>query len=362
MPSSRVEWHGGRAALAALAPRWDELASGDPTPYSASDWLLPWLDAFAGRRRAVLCTVWRGAELVAGLPLLRAGAGRLATPTNDHTPVFRPVFRDADALATLLAAVVDGAGGGALRVGALDADDTTATALLSAAQGRERRTLVEPQHVSPYVDLTVGEDAYRQAMRKRLADQERRRRRLHRDHTVRVLAVERPAGLERHLEQGFRLEAAGWKGRAGSAILSSPVTAAFYRDLARRQDRLGQLRVSALWVDGELAAFDLALVAGGRYHLLKTTYDEQRRHLGTGMILRLEVVERCFALRLDRHEFLGPDMAWKRVFANGARRHCAVNVFGPGAVGATTAAYRTVGRPLLRTAYRGLRTRLREHR
>lgn len=357
MPPDGVDWQEDGAALAALAPAWDAVAAADPMPYARTPWLLPWLAAFAGRRRVLLCTVWRGGELVAGIPLLAAGGRRLVAPVNDHTPHFRPVFRDDDALHELLAAVV-GATRGTVRVAALSEGGRTAAALVGTAPQAGSRTLVEPQHVSPFVDLSSGEVGWRREAKSRLAEYERRRRKLRREHDVQLVTVDRPADLERHLERGLELEAAGWKGRAGSAILSSPVTTSFYLDVARRHDALGQLRVSALYVDGELAAFDLALLSDGRYHLLKTAYDERRRSLAPAMVLRLEVLDRCFALRLDRHEFLGPDMAWKRVFANGERRHCAVNVFAPTAAGAASGVYRAYARPLLRSLHRTARAHL----
>lgn len=353
MLSTRTEWSEGAAALAALGPEWDELA-GRAWPFVRSDWLLPWLSAFARRRSLVVCQVRRGTELVAAVPLLRSPGGRLEAPVNDHTPVFLPLFRDLASLERLTEALAARADA-SVRLASVPADDAAVALLVAAGRAGSQRTQVEPAHVSPFVELQGGAVAYRKLVGSRVAEHERRRRKVRREHDVSTLAVARPDDLGRQLREGLALEAAGWKGRQGTAVLSSARTTAFYCEVARRFDARGELVLSQLRVDGGLAAFDLALLADGRYHLLKTAYDEQRRRLGLGMVLRLDVLDRCFALGLESHEFLGPDMAWKRVFASGARAHCSVSVYGGGLLGTVEAAYRRRARPLLRSAYRRLR-------
>ena len=351
--STRVEWCEGAAARAALDVEWDELADG-VSPFVRSDWLLPWLDAFAGRRKLVVCRVRRGAQLVAAAPLLLGPGQRLAAPVNDHTPSFLLTARDLDSTGRLLEALVSRASG-SVRLASLPLESGAVERLVELGRTSGRQTLVEEAHTSPYVDLAGGPQAYRALVKSRVSEHERRRRKLRREHDVETEAVARPEELGRRLDEGLALEAAGWKGEQGSAVLSSPTTDGFYREVARRFDARGELVLSSLRVDGTLAGFDLALLSGGRYCLLKTAYDEQRRRLGPGMVLRLDVLDRCFDLGLDRHDFLGPDMAWKRVFSTGARAHCSVSVFGSGPVGAAESAYRRFVRPLLRTAYRRAR-------
>lgn len=353
MPSREVVWHAGRSALIALEREWDALAAQSTMPYTSTQWLLAWLDAFAPEKRLVICTVWEGSALVAGLPLLRSSSGRLTAPCNYHSPQFRPVTRDTPSAEALVEAVLD-ATPTALEIRALPCDDAFLTALRAAALRRGLSLLVEPEHVSPVVNLRGGFEAYRSAVGSRLKEYERRRRKAIREHDTEFVLVARPEDLEHQVEAGLRLEAAGWKGRGGSAILSRPQTEAFYRDVVRRFDARQQLRISALWIDGELAAFDLALLVHDRYHLLKTAYDERHRSLAPGMVLRIAVVERCFELGLSAHEFLGPDMSWKRVFTDEDRPHCAVRVYGRGVGSRAALAYRKQLRPRLRSGYRAV--------
>lgn len=359
MASRRVEWRAGAGALGEVAPQWDDLVdhcAGAAAPYMSSGWLRCWAGAFGGRRRLVLCTVWEGSALVAGVPLLRSPGGRWAAPVNDHTPLFRPMAIDDAARSILVDGLLDNVTS-TLEVRALPADDEFVTTLLAAASRRRLRAVVEAEHVSPLVDLTAGEAHYRAVVGSRLKEYERRRRKACREHAVRFDAVVRPQNLDQYVEAGLRLEAAGWKGTAGTAILSSPATERFYRELVQVLDAAGRLRLSALWIDGEMAAFDLALLDQGRYHLLKTGYDERLRTLAPGMLLRLAVIERCLELRLSAHEFLGPDMPWKRVFTDQARSHQAVRIQDRGIAGTSAHAYRRWVRPALRESYRAVQAR-----
>ena len=58
------------------------------------------------------------------------------------------------------------------------------------------------------------------------------------------------------LEDGLRLEAAAWKGGAGTAILADPAVSRFYRLFAERAAERGWLRLNFLRSAGRPAAFD----------------------------------------------------------------------------------------------------------
>jgi CelD/BcsL family acetyltransferase involved in cellulose biosynthesis len=178
------------------------------------------------------------------------------------------------------------------------------------------------------VDTRGSFDAYRAAMKGRWRELERRGRKLEREHDVRYELITGPDDLGAALARGLAVEASGWKGAGGTAILSAADTHAFYRAVARGFHATGRLKLSELWLDGRVVAFDLSLLHRGRLHLLKTGYDERVRSLGPGLVLRRAVIERCFELGLEAHELLGDDMPWKRLFATSERRHRRFTAFG----------------------------------
>jgi CelD/BcsL family acetyltransferase involved in cellulose biosynthesis len=178
---------------------------------------------------------------------------------------------------------------------------------------------------------------------------------MRRDHEAEFTIVEPPLELDGELTDGFRVEASGWKGREGTAILSAPGTEMFYRELGRVFHRRGELHLSRIVLDGETAAFDFCILHRRRLYLLKTGYDERFRRLAPGLVIRLAVIERCFELRLDSHELLGRETKWKRKFANESRDFTILRTYPRGAIGTSKFAYRAHMRPRLKQAYRRLR-------
>ena len=352
----RTEWIDDASRLAALQEPWDRLAGVDPTPFARHAWLTAWWRAFGDGRRMRICAVSDGDELVAALALAAPARGRTLTAmANAHSPAFRPLARDdagREALADALLAAHQ-----PLVVPALPARAPEGRALIRAMERRGARSVLEPDYVSPVTDTVGSFDDLRTTMKKHWRELERRGRKMRREHDVEERLVERPADLPAELETGLALEAAGWKGRAGTAILTDNATAAFYRDVAAAFNAAGELRFSALTMDGRLVAWDYALLHRGRYFLLKTAFDEDLRTLAPGLVLRRSVIERCFGLGLESHEFLGGDMEWKRLFATGEREHFVWRCYPPGLAGAAARRYRQAIRPRLRAAYVWARSR-----
>jgi CelD/BcsL family acetyltransferase involved in cellulose biosynthesis len=356
--SQRVEWIDDERRLSELALDWDVLSREcDRTPFTRYAWFSAWWTAFAGGRRLAVCTVRRGGALVGVLPLARL-RGRLEGP-HVNAPLFRVLAADGAALGALVDAALQAAGD-ELIVPSLAHDDPAVPMLLSRARGRP--TLLEAVHTSPIVDTNGDFEEFRRLTRPRWGyPLERLRRKMEREHESRFVTVERPGDLEQMLQSGFEVEHSGWKGKAGTGILSTPQNEAFWRGIAHNFDRSDETRLSAIVLDGRMAAFDLCVLVERRLYLLKTGYDEQLAKLRPGLVLRLAVIERCFALQLAAHELLGHTSAWKAMFATDERRHVCVRSYARRPLPAGRYAYRRV-RPRLLDAYRLTRSALARRR
>jgi len=344
-----VEWVTEAGRLAEIERAWDELA-GPGNPFMSAAWLDAWRRGFAPDLPLHVGLVWRGEDLLAGLPLVRSGRRHLAM-ANDHSPSFAPLACDLSALEEVTAAALRAAGG-VLALPAVPGDH----ALLASGAGRWR-ALTSPDVVSPVIDLEGTYEQWRETTRGRWrAPLERLGRKMARDHVAEVRLVEAPEDMEAALSAGFALEAAGWKGSGGTAILSAPETSMFYRSLAETFHARGELRTSSITLDGRLAAFQLALLCDGRLYQLKSAYDESRRRLAPGLVLHLKVIERCFELGLDACEILGDRAEWKAKFATSERPHVVWTGYDRG--GVQTARYVTRrGRRAAGAAVRRLRVR-----
>lgn len=357
-PAPTVEWITDRSGLEELGGEWDDLLPADARPFDLHCWYLNWWDAFGGPLELAVCAVRREGRLAGVLPLVRDGS-ELLPLANGHSPVFRPLYADREAGDRLIEAAVE-KGGSNLRLAALPVGEPCLEQFEAAARECSLASLLEAGAVSPIVDTSGDFEAWRKLSKPRWgAPLERFRRKMGRDHEAEHVTVAEPVDLEAELEEGFRVEASGWKGEAGTAIVSSPETEAFYRGIAGAFADRGELRLSRIALDGETAAFDLCLLHRGRLYLLKTGFDERFRKLAPGLVMRLSTIERCFELGLDAHELLGEESEWKLKFATGDREHVGLRLFGRGPAGAAKRLYRSRARPSLKRAYRRVRSRSR---
>jgi CelD/BcsL family acetyltransferase involved in cellulose biosynthesis len=346
----QVEWIDEPRRFAELGEQWDRLAARQRAPFSRHAWFWAWWNAFGTGGQLSVCAVWRAERLVAALPLWRRG-GALRAMANVHTPVFQVpacdhAAREAAFSATLTAAP------GALEVEALASTDSALQALATHSRGAGHVALVEPLHTSPIVDLNADFAAYTRLHPTRCRKLAKLGRKMRRDHQADVALLEAPSDLEGELDRAFALESAGWKGATGTAIVSAEETSRFYRSVARAYHRLGQLRLSTVVLDGELAAFDLCLLHGGRLWTLKGAYDESYRRLSPGMVLLLWEIERSFELGLEAVELLGDIEEYKLAFATSEREHRRFQAYRRRPASLARFAYRRWARPVLRHGYR----------
>jgi CelD/BcsL family acetyltransferase involved in cellulose biosynthesis len=353
-----VEWVHDPGRFAELQTEWDALARIDGTPFSRHAWYSAWWQAFGAGRELHIAALWDHDGLAAAFPLCREHR-RLEAMANVHTPSLRLPARDPAALERVARAAIAARGPAGerleLAVPAVPASHPLIDVLARGTRAAGRLTLVERQHTSPRVDTGGSWEEYRRTMRPKWESVARKRRKMRREHEVSMELMQCPRDLDGPLAAGLELERSGWKGRNGTAVLSSVPTRTFYLAVARAFHATKELSLSQLTIDGELAAFDLCLEVGGRLYLLKTGYDERRSVLAPGMVMRLSVVERCFELGLRSHELLGDEAGWKRRFATGEEEHRVVRVYPRRALPAARYGYRRAVRPVLRGAYRRLR-------
>lgn len=355
MTRLRTEWITDVQRFREIGEAWDRLATLDGGPFSLHRWYDAWWEAFGAGAEMSSIALWDGDDLAAALPL-RTDGRELLLLANSHTPVASPLHRDGEALDALTREVA--AADGHLVLPRLAVADPATAKLVESGRRAGRLALVEPDQISPFVQITGTWEGYRERMKRRWSSSERKARKMAREHDATFIIVEPPSDLDRQLTRGFEVEASGWKGRAGTAILSTPETERFYRTIARAYRAAGELAISEIALDGHCVAFDLCLLHRQRLYLLKTGFDESYAPLSPGLVLRQQVVRRCFELGLETHELLGDDTEWKRRFSTGVRHHTAVQLLRRTPVGISRYGYRRFARPLMRSAYRSAKARL----
>ncbi|HEX6420802.1 MAG TPA: GNAT family N-acetyltransferase [Acidimicrobiales bacterium] len=335
---------GPALADSAVVREWDALVdrSDEPRPWLRPGWVLAWWRAF-GRGRLALLTLRRSGRPAALVPLARTRRG-VSSPTNYHTPAFDVVAEDPDAGRRLVEEVFRSRPGH-VRLRFLPAEGQAAAAVRATAGACGYRLVERTLARSPYVDADATWQDYRDTLGGKLRRElRRRRRRLEAQGRVTVTIDGEREGLDELLDECFRIEAIGRRGRGG-AIASDTATASFYREACAWAADHGMLRIARLRLDQRAIAFDLAFEERGRHYLLKTGYDPGFAPLALGLLLRAEMIERAFGTGLRSYEFLGTDEAWKLAWARSVRELVELRAFGPTVSGTAGWAATTYLRP-----------------
>jgi len=170
----------------------------------------------------------------------------------------------------------------------------------------------------------------------------RQHNRLAEEGTLAFERVEGAEGIADWTAEFLALEAAGWKGEAGSALASAPDTAALFEAALAGAAAAGRLERLALRLDGRaIAMLANFLTAPGAYSY-KTAFDEAYARFSPGMLLQLEnlaLLERDGIRWADSCAAEGHPMI-ERLWRD-ARRMASINI--------------AIGGPLRRTALRLLK-------
>jgi CelD/BcsL family acetyltransferase involved in cellulose biosynthesis len=100
--------------------------------------------------------------------------------------------------------------------------------------------------------------------------------------------LEADEGLTAWTAEFLALEAAGWKGEAGSALASAPDTAALFEQALAGAAAAGRLERLALRLDGRAIAMLANFITAPGAYSYKTAFDEAYARFSPGMLLQLE--------------------------------------------------------------------------
>jgi CelD/BcsL family acetyltransferase involved in cellulose biosynthesis len=333
-------------ALARAGDAWERLHRSVPTasPMTSAPWVTAYLRTCLDGRSWTVLLAHRDGELVGVQPLLRrrTPVGPLVRlPSDTQTSATAPlVCTDApgEVLEALLAAAVEAEPGlASLRWREVRPDEPALAALDRLPRGwrtsRPWSTEVTVARTDRSWEEALG--GMSTNVRRNLR---RTRKRAERDHGVEVVALSgREAGDPRHLDAFLQLEYAGWKGRAGTAVLCSPQQTAFYRALTEELARRDRLEWHQLLLGGRVAAVVLGVRSGRRLVMPKIAYAEEHASLGPGQMLVGEHLrDACERPDVDEVDFVS-DAAWHRPWATEKVPRVDVVLRRPGVRGAAEA-------------------------
>lgn len=315
----------------ALRVEWNELAERSERPLLSHEWFACCARAFHedGDLRVVVAR--RGGRLVSAAPLVRVralsgsrlellGVSALYEPTG-------VLYADEEALAEVIGKTVRL--GLPVLLGRVEADGPLRAVVSTQVH---RRALSSDRITHPsFAVITRGSwETYALALSSHLVRSLRRSRKRAAERfgavTTETLS---PGGEEvgRLLDTVMQVEASGWKGRRGSAMLRKERIGRFFRLYIPLAADRGQLRVSVLRFGSRVAAVELALEAHRRWWQLKIGYDETLAKYSPGLMLTGDTLCYAFSRNLDAFEFLGSAEPWQERWHPVPRHYARILVY-----------------------------------
>lgn len=318
--------------LAEIHDAWESLGEASGPPMQQLAWTHAALAAFGRGHEPSVVVAGAPPCVTAIAPLFRRPGAADRMEFLSAGEIYEPMdflYSDGPALARLADTIRRS--GRAVFLRRIREDSPTIGALRRSFRGRG---IVVCRRVAayPWIPLDAGWARPEERIEpRRRADLRRAWRLARRGGEVRSEVLSpTPASLGPLLEEAFRVEAAGWKGRSGTAVARDDRRAPFYRLFAEAACRKGILRVCFLRVGGKAAAMQLAVESGGSFWLLKIGYDEAFRRCSPGTLLTHDTIRHAAERGLTGYEFLGVVEPWTTTWTREIRSCVSVRAYPAG--------------------------------
>jgi hypothetical protein len=130
---------------------------------------------------------------------------------------------------------------------------------------------------------------------KKMKELRRQRNRLADHGAITLTIADKPAEVSAALERFLMLEASGWKGKRGTALVQDEGDAAFIREAAAKLAARGEFEVLTLCAGHRMAASCLVVKSGRQAYFFKLAYDETESKTSPGVQITLDLTRHLCA-------------------------------------------------------------------
>jgi CelD/BcsL family acetyltransferase involved in cellulose biosynthesis len=340
LTSESVEVISDETTFLGLEAEWNEAVerAGVGHPFLRHEWLRTWWECFGGGCSLQILVVRRGPQIVAIAPLLRDTTTMYGMPVrrirllqNDHTPRADFIVTDGNAAsyrAIWNALHAQRTRWDMLQLNQVPSGSLTLANIASLAAEDGCQTGTWESGAAPYLELGSSWDEYFGGLSSKFRQNVRNR--LSRLTKIGEPALETLCDGQAMLDardEAFRLEASGWKDKAGTSICSDPAVHQFYERLAERASSRGWLRLLFLTVNGRRIATSYGARYDNRLFLFKTGYDTEFAQCSPFKLLTYFAIRSAFEEGLREVDFLGDTEPWKLEWTSTTRPHDWLFVF-----------------------------------
>ena len=335
----RVETVSDYQAFLDLEPVWNEVveAAGLDHPFLEHAWVRTWWECFGAGSTLKILVLKAGDETIAIAPLILTPirmwgikVRQLGFFYNAHVPRadFLVAQRPEEVYRAIWSHLSQSPDWDLLQLCQLPEGSATLEAIPGLAGPDNCQIVTWRSGASPYVPLRTSWDQYFDGLTaKHRGNLRNRFKRLNDIGPVEVDTITSGERLTGGLEAGLQIEAAAWKGEAGTAISCDPDVSKFYATLARRAAERGWMRLHFLHAGPQRIAFDYSLSYKNRIYLLKLGYDPAYAPYSPSNLLLCRILQNTFERDVREYDFLGENADWKSRWTAHARPHYWLFVF-----------------------------------
>ncbi len=169
--------------------------------------------------------------------------------------------------------------------------------IIDEIQVRQSLSLVEESHTRALLRHRASADEYicEAVSREHRKDFRRKQRRLSESGWLETDDLDHNSDIGKWLDEFLALEASGWKGKNGGALLCDESGREFFKTVAREAFLKGRLSMLALRVNGNLVAQKVNILSGEGAFAFKIAFDEQHARHSPGILLEIENIRRFHA-------------------------------------------------------------------
>jgi CelD/BcsL family acetyltransferase involved in cellulose biosynthesis len=288
-------------------PAWNSLAASaiDPNPFYEPWMLIPALHELADESVSVVLIYDGAGDRLCGVaPVVRRSSYRRLPIPNlrfwKHkycflcTPLLRAGFAESALAAYLDWAESNLSAWSLIEVNHTSGEGPFSELLKSELQRRDhRRCLIETFEramIRPAVSGISYLESYVSNGRRK--EWRRQLNRLRDQGCVEFVELDREEDLDRWIENFMEVEASGWKGRAGSAMLAEVQSQRFFSQVVRAAFQSGKLLMLSLHLNGIPIAMKCSIRAGAGVFAFKIAYREDFCRFSPGVQLEVETIHR----------------------------------------------------------------------
>ena len=299
--------------LRQISEEWNKLweLSDSVSPLTRNESLAIWLEHFANDRSIRTVTLWEGTQLVAALPLLigkRKGLKVAELPNNEwssagdlliveerQSRLFEALLQAINQVETL-----------AVWLDLIRIDQPKWQQLIKHLRSHSQSAFARPRFEVSDLATPKSLEAYQQTLSKNHRKKLRRSNRNLESLGALEMTSYNSDCLANHLQEAFAIEHSGWKGEAGTSIVSLPQIESFFRSLASNLDSENFLELDFLRLEGKAIVFDLGYLAKGVRGSHKVSFDVEFAKSSPGHVLIEKQIERAGELGIQSFDTVGP--------------------------------------------------------